>query len=430
MLCVSENDAPRVVKPVRNQLSLEPTDLEALVPDDHPVRAIWALTERLDLSEFYDEIEARGSTPGRSATDPQVMLALWLFASSEGVGSARLLDRLCDRDAPYRWIRGGVPVNHHTLSDFRVKHGKKLDRLLTQTLAALMKQGVLQLKRVAQDGMKVRAHAGAGSFKRKSSLERAQMEAEQQVRRLKRELADDPGAGNQRVQAAKERAAEARQRAVEAALEEIPLLEEKQEQRAKKDGKRAEGRQVRASTTDAECRVMKMADGGFRPAYNVQLATDVGTGCIVGVDVTNNGTDQPHVVPMLDDIARRTGRTPDEYLVDGGFVTHENIEVVSARGATIYAPPAKSRNPKIDPYEPKKDDPPAVVAWRLRMKTEEAKRIYVQRGAVAERTNADLRVHRRLDRMNVTGLVKVKSVVLLAALTYNVLRLISTGLTV
>jgi transposase len=428
-LGVSEDDAPRVVKPVRNQLSLEPTDLEALVPDDHPVRAIWALTERLDLSEFYDEIEARGSTPGRSATDPKVMLALWLFANSEGVGSARLLDRLCDRDAPYRWIRGGVPVNHHTLSDFRVRHGKKLDRLLTQTLAVLMKQGVLQLKRVAQDGMKVRASAGAGSFKRKASLERAHQEAEQQVRRLKRELADDPGAGNRRVQAAKERSAAARQKAVEAALAELPELEEKQEQRAQKDGKRAKNKQVRVSTTDAECRVMKMADGGFRPAYNVQLATDVATGCIVGADVTNNGTDQPHVVPMLDDIARRTGRTPDEYLVDGGFVTHENIEVVSARGATIYAPPAKSRNSKIDPYEPKKDDPPAVAAWRLRMKTEEAKRIYVQRGAVAERTNADLRVHRRLDRLNVTGLVKVKSVVLLAALTYNVLRLISAGLT-
>ena len=416
-----------MVKPVRNQLSLQPTDLEALVPDDHPVRAIWALTERLDLSEYYDEIEARGSTPGRPATDPQVMLALWLFANSEGVGSARLLERLCDRDAPYRWICGGVSVNHHTLSDFRVKQGRKLDRLLTQTLAALMKQGVLQLKRVAQDGMKVRAHAGAGSFKRKASLERAHNEAEQQVRRLKRELADDPGAGSRRVQAAKERAATARQKAVEAALAELPELEEKQEQRAKKGGKRDQGKQVRASTTDAECRVMKMADGGFRPAYNVQLATDAGTGCIVGVDVTNNGTDQPHVVPMLDDIAARTGKTPEEYLVDGGFVTHENIEVVTERGATIYAPPAKSRNPEIDPCEPKKDDPPAVAAWRLRMKTEEAKRIYRQRGAVAERTNADLRLHRRLDRLNVTGIVKVKSVVLLAALTYNVLKLISSG---
>lgn len=208
------DDAPRVVKPVRNQLSLQPTDLEALVPDDHPVRAIWALTERLDLSEYYDEIEARGSAPGRSATDPQVMLALWLFANSEGVGSARLLERLCERDAPYRWICGGVPVNHHTLGDFRVQHGKKLDRLLTQTLAALMKQGVVKLRRVAQDGMKVRASAGAASFKRKQSLERALMEAEQQVRRLKRELTDDPSAGSRRVAAARERAAQARQQAV------------------------------------------------------------------------------------------------------------------------------------------------------------------------------------------------------------------------
>src|SRR5512139_3110007 len=183
---MSEPDAPRVVRPVRNQLSLQPTDLEALVPDDHPARGIWALVERLDLSPFYDEIAARGDTAGRPATDPAVMLALWLFANSEGVGSARLLEKLCDRDAPYRWICGGVPVNYHTLSDFRVEHGKKLDRLLTKVLAALMKEGVVQLKRVAQDGMKVRASEGAASFKRKQSLERAVKEAEQQVRRLKR----------------------------------------------------------------------------------------------------------------------------------------------------------------------------------------------------------------------------------------------------
>jgi len=164
---VSTRDEPRLVTPDRKQLSLQPIDLEELVPDDHPVRGIWDLVERLDLAEYYDEIAARGSTAGRPATDPKVMLALWIFANSEGVGSARLLERLCARDAPYRWICGGVPVNYHTLSDFRVKHGKKLDRLLSQTLAALMKQGLVKLKRVAQDGMKVRAHAGAGSFKRK-----------------------------------------------------------------------------------------------------------------------------------------------------------------------------------------------------------------------------------------------------------------------
>lgn len=397
------------------------------MPDDHPVRAIWALTERLDLAEFYDEIEARGSAPGRSATDPQVMLALWLFANSEGVGSARLLERLCDRDAPYRWICGGVPVNHHTLGDFRVKHGKKLDRLLTQTLAALMKQGVVKLRRVAQDGMKVRASAGAGSFKRKQSLERAMREAEQQVRRLKRELADDPGAGSRRVAAAKERAAKARQEAIEAALAEIPLIEEKLEVRAKKQHHKTEKKEIRASTTDAECRVMKMADGGFRPAFNVQFATDVDGGCIVGVDVTNNGTDQPHVTPMLDDIERRTGGLPRDYLMDGGFVTLENIEVISERCGKAYAPVPKPRNESNDRYVAKPDDSPPVAAWRRRMGTESAKRIYVQRGATAERTNADLRGHRKLDRMNVRGLVKVKAVVLLAALTFNLLRMISAG---
>jgi transposase len=299
---VSDDNAPRVVKPVRNQLSLQPMDLEALVPDDHPARGIWALVERLDLSPFYDEIQARGESAGRPATDPAVLLALWLFANSEGVGSARLLERLCDRDAPYRWICGGVPVNYHTLSDFRVKQGKKLDRLMTQVLAVLMKEGVVQLKRVAQDGMKVRASAGAASFRRRQSLDRCRKEAEEQVRKLRREIAEDPSASSKRVTAARERAAKARLDAVEAALAELPEIEE---ERAKRDAKKpsdAKRRgEIRVSTTDAESRVMKMADGGFRPAYNVQLATD-SSGCIVGAEVTNRGVDQPHVVPMLDEI--------------------------------------------------------------------------------------------------------------------------------
>lgn len=425
---MSEHDAPRVVKPVRNQLCLQSTDLEALVPDDHPVRAIWALVERLDLSAFYDEIGSRGSNAGRPATDPAVLLALWLFANAEGVGSARLLERLCDRDAMYRWICGGVPVNYHTLSDFRVNHGKKLDRLMTQVLAALMKEGVLQLKRVAQDGMKVRASAGAASFRRRQSLERCRNEAEEQVRKLRREIENDPSASTKRVAAAKERAAKARLDAVEAALAEVEVVEEQRAARDEKKPSEAKRRgEVRVSTTDAESRVMKMADGGFRPAYNVQFATD-GSGVIVGADVTNNGTDQPHVAPMLEEIERRTGRTPDEYLVDGGFVTLRNIEAIAEHGATPYAPVPKPRNKGTDPHAPKRDDTAAIGAWRVRMGTEDAKRVYVQRGVLAERTNADLRVHRGLDRLNVRGLAKVKTVVLLAAISFNVMRLITSGL--
>lgn len=425
MRAKGEAEGPRLVSPDRRQLLLQPMDLEGLVGEDHPVRGIWAVVEKLDLSAFYDEIAARGSDPGRPATDPTVLLALWVYANSEGVGSARLLERLCARDAPYRWICGGVSVNHHTLSDFRTGHEKEIDGLLTQTLAALMKHGVVKLQRVAQDGMKVRASAGAASFRRRQSLERCLEEAKEQVRKLKRELHEDGSASTRRQKAARERATNARQAAVEAALAEVPKIEQQRANKRPSEKKR-QG-EIRVSTTDAESRVMKMADGGFRPAYNVQFATDASGDCIVGVGVTNHGTDQPHVVPMLDDIQRRTGKVPEEYLVDGGFVSLDNIEVIAGRGAVAYAPVSEPHKKNVDRYQPKPDDSAAVAAWRTRMGTESAKRIYVERGALAERTNADLRVHRGLDRLNVRGMAKVKSVVLLAALTFNALRMIAEG---
>jgi hypothetical protein len=238
-------------------------------------------------------------------------------------------------------------------------------------------------------------------------------------------LTDDPGAGSRRAAAAKARAAQARLEAVEAALAEIPVIEERHAAQVKKHHTPPKAKEVRASTTDAECRVMKMADGGFRPAFNVQLATDVDGGCIVGVDVTNNGTDQPHVAPMLDDIERRTGKLPRDYLVDGGFVGLENIDTISERCGRPYAPVPKPKSPEVERYAPKPGDSPMIAAWRRRMGTESAKRIYVKRGSTAERTNADLRVHRGLDRLNVRGLAKVKCVVLLAAITFNLLRMIS-----
>jgi transposase len=428
---VSERDdaeAPRLVTPVRNQLQLQPTDLEGLVPDDHPVRSIWAFVESMDLGEFYAAIRSRGSSPGAPATDPRVLLALWIFANSEAVGSARLLARLCERDAPYRWICGGVPVNHHTLSDFRTEHGPKLDNLLTQMLASLMKHGAIKLRRVAQDGLKIRASAGAKSFRRKQTLASCFREAKDQVTSLKRELQDDGSASTRRERAARERAATERQARIKAALKEMPLVEKQRVERAKRNAKAAaRAGEVRVSTTDPECRVMKMADGGYRPAYNAQLATD-SSGFVVGVAVTNHGTDQPNLVPMLDEIERRTGRLPTQYLVDGGFVSASNVEVVSERGLEVFGPVPKPKNEKVDRYAPKPTDSPLVAKWRRRMKTKRGKKIYRDRAALAERTNADVRGHRGLDRLNVRGLPKVTAVVLLAALTYNVLRAISAGL--
>lgn len=424
---MTESDKPRLREAERRQITLQAMDFEALVAPDDPVRGLWAMVEALDLSEFYAAIEARGSTPGAPATDPKILLALWLYANVEGIGSARLLAKLCERDAPYRWICGGVSVNHHGLADFRVAHGKKLDKLLTQVIASMMKLGVVKLKRVAQDGMKVRASAGAASFRRRQSLDRCYEEAKEQVRKLKREIEEDGSASSRRERAARERAAAERQANIEAALETMAELEKKQADPGRQSPSVVKRRkEVRASTTDAECRVMKMPDGGFRPAYNVQFATDE-SGAIVGADVTNEGTDYAQVEPMLDQIEERTGAVPGEYLVDGGYMKLENIEVVSERGARPYAPAHTWKKKAIDPYEPKAGDSPAVAAWRVRMKSEDGKRVYKQRAALAERTNADLRGHRKLDRLNVRGLVKVKAVVLLGALAFNLMRLLAAG---
>lgn len=425
---MSESEKPRLRVPDRKQQSFGVFDPESLVPEDHLVRSIWTVLERLELREFYAAIEARESTPGAPATDPRLLLALWMFASIEGVGSARQLERLCERDAPYRWLCGGVSVNYHTLSDFRVGHGEKLDRLMTEIVAALMHSGVVKLKRVAQDGTKIRASAGAGSFRRKHSVRRTLKECRgeyrEQLRALREELDEDAAAASKRALAARERAAAERVSKLEAALAQIEVTEEKRaaSDRQSPSTLKRQG-QIRASTTDAECRVMKMADGGFRPAYNVQLATDE-SGVIVGVDVTNNGTDYPHAMPMLDQIERRTGKVPSEYLIDGGYAKIENIEVLSERGATVYAPVPKPKKKGVSRYAPKPDDSPPVAAWRRRMRSTEAKRIYVQRGVLAERTNADLKAHRRLDRVNVRGLAKVKAAVLMVALSFNLLQLL------
>jgi len=406
--------APRLRTADRRQIELRPFDLESLLPPEHRARTVWSAVERLDLSGFHAAIRARGSEPGRSATDPAILVCLWLFATSEAVGSARELERLCKEHDAYRWICGGVSMNHHTLSDFRVGHGKALDDLMTQVLAVLLRKKLVRLERTAQDGMRIRASAGAASFRREPSLKACLAEAEAQVRRLKAEVASPIPGTRTRQQAAAERAARERKERIEEALAELPKA------RAVKDKKDQE--KARVSTTDAEARVMKMGDGGFRPAYNVQLATDVDSRVVVGVKVTNAGGDAAQMTPMLDDIERRTSTRPVEHLVDGGFVNLEAFTRAADGGTTVFAPVPTPRTEGIDPHAPKPNDSEAVAAWRQRMATPEAKEVYKERAATAETVNADLRVHRGLDRLNVRGIDKVLSVTLWAALSYNILR--------
>lgn len=408
----AEGGAPRLETANRAQIELTPTDLEALLPLGHAARFVWAFVEGLDLKAFYAKIRAREGTAGRAATDPKILIALWLYATIDGVGSARALDRLCYAHEAYRWLRGGVSVNYHTLSDFRTGHRAALDDLLTQSIGALLNRGVVTLARVAQDGTRVRASAGVGSFRREGTLRECLTRAQKQVERTARQA----DTGLSREAAAQERAARERLERVQEALQVLPEIQAIKE----KQGKRAKS-EPRASMTDPEARVMRMGDGGYRPAYNVQFATDADSRAIVGVAVTNEGNDGRELLPMVEQIEQRTGQRPAAYLADGGYPKNDTVTRATERGITVYSPPAK-RPSGVDPATPCRGDSEADKAWRKRMSTDEAKAIYRERAATAEWTNADTRTHRTLDRFLVRGVTKVTSCALWVALAHNMIR--------
>ena len=421
----------RIHEPNRGQVELRALDLDSLLAPDHRARLVWAYVERQDLSALLASIKARGAAPGRRATDPRVLFALWLYATLDGVGSGREVARLTQEHHAYRWICGGVPVNYHLLNDFRSGQAELMDRLLTDNVAALASAGLIRLVRVAQDGMRVRASAGAASFKRQGTLKEHQAKAGELVRTLREDASADPGGASRRARAAAERAAREREQRLQQALARLPELQEVK----RRNGRSAE--EARASTTDAQASVMKMADGGWRPAYNVQLATDCASQVIVGVDAVTSGSDMAQLAPMVEQVEQRLGRAPQQWLVDGGFPAHAQIDAV-AHKTEVYAPvpeprPPKTRQRSIDRdddqppspppsrYEPKDDDSPAVAAWRRRMDTDAAREIYKERAATAECVNALAR-NRGLLRLPVRGLQRVRSVVRLFALAHNLMR--------
>jgi transposase len=422
--------APRVLTAQRNQIALRPMDLEATVGPEHAVRNVWAFVERLDLSALYAGIGSVEGGAGRPAIDPQILMALWLHATVDGVGSAREIERLTEAHDAYRWICGGVNVNHHTLSDFRCARVDLLDELLTDSVAVLVNKGLVKLARVAQDGMRVRASAGSASFRRRSTLELCLKQARAQVQALKGELDADPDASNRRRRAAGERAAEAREKRLTQALEQLAQVEKQKNKKpvAKKENETEEQHkkrsEPRASSTDAEARVMKMADGGFHPAYNVQFTTTTDSQIIVGVEVNNCGSDLGQLSPMLDQVQHRYEQCPAEWLADGGFARNADIEDAHRRGITVYAPVRHPRDSSRDPHVALPDDSEAIVQWRQRMGSEAAKEIYKQRAATAECVNAIARA-RGLTQFLVRGLNKVKAVALWYALAHNLMRTVT-----
>jgi len=374
---------PRLRAPVRDQIELLAVDIDSLIGEDHPARLIWAYVSRLDLGALEDAIKAREGRPGHPPAAPQLLMALWLYATSDGVGSARELARLCTSEDAYRWLCGGVSVNYHTLAEFRVGQTALLDRLLIENVAALLQAGVIDLSALTQDGVRVRASGGAASFRREATLERHLAQARAAVEQLKHEVYEDTDASKRRKQAARQRAARERLERIAAAQQ---ALAEIAQQRARRDSQRApekhhdqeppasppgapdtgkKRKQPRASTTDPQARVMKMADGGFRPAYNVQVASVANEQIVVAIDPCTTGSDRGLMRPMLEQVERCYGSLPERHFTDGGFGSGPGIDWAHGQGIAVYCPPTQSKH-GTDPYAPRKDDGDGVRAWRAR----------------------------------------------------------------
>lgn len=420
-------EQPRLLQPNRLQVELRASDLESLLEQDHRARLVWGYVERQDLSALLNAIKARGAAPGRKAIDPRVLFALWLYATLDGVASGREIARLSQEHDAYRWICGGVSVNYHALNDFRSTNEALMDDLLTSNVTALAAVGAVRLERVAQDGMRVRANAGAASLRRKPRLQRHLADARELVQTLKKQAKSDSGLAGRRAQTAQLRAAQQREQRIALALDWLPELEAAK----RRNGDKPE--QARASTTDADATNMKMADGGFRPAYNVQLASDCASQVIVGVDVTTAGSDMGQMSPMVAQVEQRLGRAPEQWLVDGGFPAHAQIDAVAGK-TEVYAPVprakplrGKDKDDRDPPapgseFEPKPGDSQAVAQWRQRMNTDAAREIYKERAATAECVNTQAR-NRGLQRLPVRGLAKVLGVAKLYALAHNLMRM-------
>jgi len=425
----------RIRRAERRQTGFELVDLESLVVEDHPVRAVWSFVEGLDLEVFYARIKARGETPGRPATDPRILLALWLYATADGIGSARALARLCEHHAIYRWICGGVGVNHTMLSEFRLDSGEFLDRLLTSSLAALMKEGLITLEEVITDGTKVRAAASRSSMRRRQSLTELEEKARTRVAELKQELAADSTAAERRLSKRRLSAAEDRARRVAAALARHPATAPKEEtDQTEADEPPAAGKsakkpkQERVSTTDPDAPLMKMADGAVRAAYNVQVAS--ASGFVVAIEPAQRRNDRGLAPTMVAQVERRCGKLPDRLLADTGAMTAPDIVTIAQTYPSVQVfspPPARKENSKPESkarYERNRlAEPQCLKDWRARMDSGEGQAVYKRRSNT-EHVHARLK-NRGFGRMVLRGLAKVRIACLLYAVTHNMMWALS-----
>jgi len=466
----------------RQQMLLRPVEVEKLVEQDHPVRAIWELVGRLDLGPFYVDIEAVEGVAGRPVWDPQLLISLWIYAYKDGVSSAREIARLCEYQPAYQWLTGLEVVNYHTLADFRIRHKEALDQLFIEVLGVLSHEGLITLQRVMHDGTKIKACASDKSFHRKATIENHLRLAREQVEQM-----GDPHSEelSQRVAKAQQRALREKQERLEEA---IRVLEEMEASRSEA----SEKKETRASSTDPEARVMLGAKGAYGPSYNVQISTDAKAKIIVGLGVTQAATDAAELKPAVERIEANMGEKPKQMVVDAGLtnqatleaMTEKQVDLIGAlperRGVAEKRMKQRGVSPdfypqafeydasadccrcpagKVLPYETEERSGASVrrryrakasecrgcafqaqccpgtkrgrsvvrseataemAAFQAKMETPEAQAIYKQRAGVAEFPNAWIKDKIGLRQFRLRGLVKATLEAVWACLTYNI----------
>jgi len=464
----------------REQLCWRQIDIERLIGADHPARAVWEFIGRLDLSAYQEEVRAVAGKAGRPGWEPRLLISLWVYGYSKGVGSARAIEELCQWEPAYQWLTGSRVINAHTLSDFRVKHDKALQGLFVEVLGLLSADGLITLERVMQDGTKIRAKAASDSFRRQERVEKALNEAKEQLTALQAQSEEET---SRRMAKARQRAARERQERLEQALKEFEQLE--------KEAKDKEQRRV--STSDPEARVMKQPGGGYAPSYNVQIDTDAKNGVVVAVGVVQAGNDFEQLEPGIDRVQHNRGETPKEVVTDGGYVSKDTIVAMKRREIEYIAPcvdeagkgqssydsrgvsaeyhtsqfiydaqtnsylcpqgktlsyegkeqrhlqlsyryrakrsdcqgcPMKSQccpgNRVVGRSVHRSEELAEVAEFRDKMQSETARAIYKTRAQVAETPNLWIKEKFRLRQFSVRGLAKVGMEALWACLTYNI----------
>jgi len=467
----------RLVKYVnREQMCWRAVDVEQLIEADHRARVIWELVGQLDLTRFHEAIASTEEAGGRPAFAPQLLICLWVYALSQGIGSAREIERRCAWDPAFQWLTGLEVVNYHTLSDFRVQRKEEIDELFTHLLAVLSREGLVNLEQVTVDGTKIQAQASRQSFHREKTLQEHLTLAGQRVKELEDEANQEVG---ERISKAQQRARREKQERLEQALKELEQVKEQKRGRKQKQ-------EARASSSDAEARNMKQAAGGYAPSYNTEISSDTKHGIIVDVEVTQAGNDYAQLLPALERIEKRMQKKPQQMVVDGGFVSRENVKGIAEQGVDLLGPVPKdadkpnrggprfplekfqyqagencylcpagkslsylgqqekkgrtyykyralaqacrscplrsqccSANAKYGRSVVRREESAAWIAFRQKMATERAQAQYRIRGPVAEFRNCWIKTKLGLGKFHVRGLIRVQAEALWACLTHN-----------